>query len=206
MRAEVVIVDYGMGNLNSVRKKFARLNIEAKISSDPSEIEKADKLILPGVGHFRKAMHNLVEHDVASAVKEAVVGRGRPILGICLGMQLFARHSEEGGAEGLGFVDARIRRFRIRDDLSYKVPHMGWNQVVFKKQSDLMKGVPDNAEFHFVHSYHLVTDDARLILSETEYEETFVSSIEQDNVFGVQFHPEKSHDVGDVVFRNFTRI
>ena len=158
----VAIVDYGMGNLHSVRRKLDRIGVHAQLTSDPDEVLRADKLLLPGVGHFGKAMEHLTTLRLVPALQEAVVGRGTPILGICLGMQLFARGSEEGGAEGLGWIDADVVRFGVEDTLRYKVPHMGWNGVRVTRSSPLLDGVTDQTEFYFVHAYHLVCRDAEV--------------------------------------------
>ena len=139
----VAIVDYGMGNLHSVRRKLDRIGVHAQLTSDPGEVLRADKLLLPGVGHFAKAMEHLSTLDLVPALQEAVVDRGTPILGICLGMQLFARQSEEGGAEGLGWIDADVVRFGVEDTRRYKVPHMGWNGVRVTRSNPLLEGVTD---------------------------------------------------------------
>lgn len=199
----VAIVDYGMGNLHSVRRKLDRIGVHAQLTSDPDEVLRADKLLLPGVGHFGKAMEHLTTLRLVPALQEAVVGRGTPILGICLGMQLFARGSEEGGAEGLGWIDADVVRFGVEDTLRYKVPHMGWNGVRVTRSSPLLDGVTDQTEFYFVHAYHLVCRDAEATLCDTDYEYPFTSVVQREHIYGVQFHPEKSHDAGEALLRNF---
>ena len=202
----ILIVDYGMGNLQSVRKKLIRLKATPIVSSDPEDVINADKIILPGVGNFQKAMGNLERLHLTEALNEAVQVRHAPILGICLGLQLMATKSEEGGAEGLGWIDADVIRFRVRDKLKYKVPHTGWNQITKTKQSDLLKGISDSSEFYFVHSYHLRVSNSLDVLTQTEYEYDFPSSIHVGNIFGVQYHPEKSHDVGELLLDNFVRL
>lgn len=206
MPQNIVIADYGMGNLHSVQKKLHRLNVQAAVSSDPKEILAADKLILPGVGHFGKAMENLRALNLIETLGEAVQVKQTPILGICLGMQLMTRRSEEGNAAGLGWFDAEVVRFRVEDALRYKVPHTGWNQVSVAKESPLMKGLPEQTEFYFVHSFHARTDDRTIVLNETDYEYRFVSALEKDHIFGVQYHPEKSHDAGEQLIRNFVQL
>ncbi len=206
MPGRIVIVDFGMGNLNSVRKKISMLGGSPVVSSDPKDIECCDKLILPGVGHFGKAMNNLKQLGLVEALRVYALERKKPVLGICLGMQLFAKKSEEGNAEGLGWVDAEIVRFRISDTTLFKVPHIGWNRVSIAKESMLMKGIPPASEFYFVHSYYLVAKEKGNVLGETEYESRFVSAIECENIFGVQFHPEKSHDAGKTLLSNFIQL
>ena len=207
MPTKIVIVDFGMGNLNSVRLKIAKdKNAVVNISSDSKEIMTADKLILPGVGHFAKAMNNLKEFNLISALNEFVIIKKKPILGICLGMQLMANKSEEGGASGFGWIDSDVVRFGVEDKLKYKIPHCGWNQIIKSKDSCLMNDIPELSEFYFVHSYHLVVKNHSDILNETEYESKFTSAIEKGNIFGVQYHPEKSHDLGEVLLKNFINL
>jgi len=202
----ITIVDYGMGNLNSVKRKLARIGIDALVSNLPSDISKADKLILPGVGHFQKAVENLKELRLWEALNEAVLIKKVPILGICLGMQLMAKHSEEGDCDGFGWFDAEVVRFKVEDFLTHKIPHTGWNQIKKAKESLLMNDVPDLSEYYFVHSYHIKCNNQSDILNETEYEYKFTSAIEKEKIFGVQYHPEKSHDAGDLLFRNFINL
>ncbi len=206
MSSDLVIVDYGMGNLNSVKRALDRMRVDALISSDPKEIAGSDKIILPGVGHFAKAMSNLKELNLLDVLNEAALVKKKPILGICLGMQLLAKHSEEGDSEGLGWFDADVVKFEVSDKLKYKIPHMGWNQVSIKKQSSLMKNIPEMSEFYFVHSYHVKTKTRTDDLNETEFDYVFSSAIEKDNIFGVQYHPEKSHDAGAQLLENFIKL
>lgn len=203
---QIVIVDYGMGNLNSVKKRLSQFGASSVVSSDPETVSKAGKLILPGVGHFQRAMRNLKDLGLIDVLNEAVLTRRTPILGICLGLQLMANHSEEGDAAGLGWVDASVVRFQPGDTLKFKVPHVGWNQIAISKGSALMRDIPDSSEFYFVHSYFLKPNTAADILNMTEYDHRFASAIERDNIFGVQYHPEKSHEVGDRLLRNFAGI
>ncbi len=199
----MVIVDYGMGNLHSVLKAFHRIGAEVKVSSEKSEIEKADKLILPGVGHFRNGMARLSELGFVEVLGRAVLERKVPILGICLGIQLFTRYSEEGDVDGLGWVDAQTVRFDF-SGLGRKltIPHMGWNNLHLKKKCPLLEGVGDY-QFYFVHSYHLKCADNELSVAETDYGFRFTSVIRKGNIYGTQFHPEKSHKGGLRILRNF---
>ena len=206
MKKTVTIVDYGMGNLHSVKKKLDRLKTTSSITSNPRDIIKADKIILVGVGHFAKAMKNIKELDLLDALSEVAIIKKKPVLGICLGMQLMAKDSEEGNTEGLGWLDANVRKMQVDDTLKFKIPHTGWNKITQSKKSHLMKGIPELSEFYFVHSYYLKSNETSNILNETEYCFKFTSAIEKDNIFGVQYHPEKSHDVGEVLLKNFISL
>jgi len=199
----VVVVDYGMGNLHSVQRKLGHAGATAVVTHDPAVVAVADKLVLPGVGHFGKAMQTLERSGLKEALDEAVRKRGAPILGICLGMQLFAAHSEEGDTAGLGWIAADVVRFRVSDPIRFKVPHIGWNDVQPRKESPLTRGLDGRAEFYFVHAYHLVCHDPDDVLLETTYEYRFPSAVARANVYGVQFHPEKSHDAGLALLRRF---
>lgn len=206
MSSEIVIVDLGTGNLFSVAKSLARIGANALISSRADDIVNAQKIVLPGVGHFAKAMRVLTELNLKDALNEAVLVERKPVLGICLGMELMAQKSEEGDVAGLGWIDAEVVRFDIADRQRFKVPHIGWNGIEIKKESLLMKGLSGSSEFYFLHSYHLKVNDASNVLNETEYETVFTSAIERDNIFGVQYHPEKSHDAGTRLLRNFVEM
>ncbi|SVB30085.1 uncharacterized protein METZ01_LOCUS182939 [marine metagenome] len=206
MKKTLAIVDYGMGNLNSVKKKLDRLKTTASITSNPKDIIKADKIILVGVGHFAKAMKNIKELNLLDTLNEVAIIKKKPVLGICLGMQLMANDSEEGNSEGLGWLDANVRKMQVDDTLRFKIPHTGWNKITQSKKSHLMKGIPESSEFYFVHSYYFKSNETSNILNETEYCFKFTSAIEKDNIFGVQYHPEKSHDVGEVLLKNFISL
>lgn len=206
IQQKIVIIDYGMGNLRSVQKKFIRVNANIAISSDPSIISKADKLVLPGVGHFANGVAKLKEYGIWDILNKKVLKDKTPILGICLGMQLMAKHSEEGGVEGLAWFDADIIKFRVKDQLKYKVPHMGWNNAVINKETGLFKGISEDAMFYFVHSFHIKCNNTEDILTTTKYEYSFTSAIQKGNIYGTQFHPEKSHNLGEQVFNNFVNL
>lgn len=199
----VGIVNYGMGNLWSVKKKLDRIKIDSLISDNWKDLKKCDRLILPGVGHFSNAIAEIKRRDLWSYLDDEVVLNKKPILGICLGMQLMAKSSEEGDEAGFGWFDAEIIRFRINDKLKYKVPQIGWNQIIIKKDNHLFKGVDLETGFYFVHSFHIVCNDKSDILNETTYEYPFVSAVKKGNITGVQYHPEKSHEAGEVLFANF---
>jgi imidazole glycerol-phosphate synthase subunit HisH len=201
-----VIVDYGTGNLTSVKRALDRIRAPVVISSRPDDIKNADKIILPGVGHFDRAMHTLKDLGLVDALNEAVLAKGKPILGICLGMEIMAKTSEEGNLPGLGWFDAELIRFDITDHARFKVPHMGWNQIRVTKPSVLFAEVCEEAEFYFAHSYHLKLNDRLDLLNETDYGIRFPSAIERENIFGVQYHPEKSHDAGARLLKNFVEM
>jgi glutamine amidotransferase len=177
---------------------------KATVSSDSKEIEQADKLILPGVGAFDKAMTNLKELKIIPLLNQKVVQQRIPILGICLGVQLFANSSEEGKLPGLGWIDAEVKRFRFEPNQTrLKIPHMGWDLIKIKKESSLLKDLEKNARFYFVHSYHIVCHNSEDVLTETFYGYDFTSSVQKGNILGVQFHPEKSHKFGLKLLKNF---
>lgn len=206
MNEPVTIVDYGMGNIQSVRKTLRLAGVSSAVSSNPDVILSAERLILPGVGHFAKAMGNLRSRGLIEALNEAVLKQKIPILGICLGMQLMAQYSTEGDEEGLGWFDGSVVRFDVQDKLLYKVPHMGWNQAQQAKPSALLNNIEQHSEFYFLHSFHYVTKTLDEILMNTSYSYGFASAIEKDNIYGFQFHPEKSHDVGLHLLKNFASI
>ena len=202
----VGIVDYGMGNLNSVMKSLDRMRVSSVVSSDPKVIINADRIILPGVGHFGKAMSNLKEMNLIDVLCESVLIKQKPILGICLGMQLMTKKSEESETEGLGWFEAETIKFNVSDTMKYKIPQMGWNEIYIKKNSLLMNKIPELSEFYFSHSYQVKTNNQFDVLNETDYEYRYPSAIEKDNIFGVQYHPEKSHDVGLQLLKNFNEL
>jgi len=179
------------------------MGVSSIISSDPKDIVNTEKIIFPGVGHFGKAMSKLKELNLVDTLHEAVLVKRKPILGICLGMELMAKGSQEGNAEGLGWLDAEVVDFNVSDKTKYKIPCIGWNQIHIKKDSLLMNNISDLSEFYFLHSYHLKINNQSDILNETQYDYFYPSAIEKDNIFGVQYHPEKSHEAGAQLLKNF---
>ena len=203
MPGKLVIIDLEMGNLNSVKKVMERINQNVLVSCQAKDIKNADKIILPGIGHFQKAMENIEKLQLSEPLNEAVMIKKKPILGICLGMQLMAKSSTEGKSKGLGWMNGEVVKFNVSNPVKNKVPHMGWNQINQTRKSLLMKNIPDLSEFYFVHSYHWETNIKEDIINETEYDYIFPSAIERENIFGVQYHPEKSHDAGEQLLKNF---
>jgi glutamine amidotransferase len=199
----IAIIDYGMGNLGSVKRKMDRIGARSIITSNADEIRNANKIILPGVGHFAKAVSEIKRRGLWDLLSDQVLVEKKQILGICLGMQLMAKHSEEGNAEGFGWFDAKVIRFKVSDTTRYKIPHIGWNTANPVKGSSLFENINPDSEFYFVHSYHIECNNSDDILTETIYDYPFTSAIQKENIFGVQFHPEKSHDAGEVLLRNF---
>lgn len=206
MPQNIMVLDYGMGNHFSIVKRLLKFDCRVFAGNSVKEMSEADKIVLPGVGHFGKAVENIKKLGVLDALNEAVLAKQKPILGICLGMQLMAKKSEEGDTEGLGWIDAEVVKFKITNSLHFKIPHIGWNTVEQKKDAALLKNIPSNSEFYFVHAYHMHNNQNQDILGVTNYEYSFVSAIEKDNIFGVQFHPEKSHDIGNTLLENFTKL
>jgi len=206
MPQKIHIIDYGMGNIFSIYKRLEKLGMAITVSANDSDIRNADKLILPGVGHFGKAMEHLKKNDLVETLNEEVLSNKKPILGICLGMQLMAEHSEEGDANGLNWIPAKVIKFKLPKDSRLKTPQIGWNTIDIRKESILMRDLSNHSEFYFVHSYHCVPSNPDHILSLSEFGISFCSAIQKDQIFGVQYHPEKSHDQGQQLFKNFTSL
>lgn len=200
----IYIVDYGMGNLGSVQNMFKYLGVGSKITDDPQELKSASKILLPGVGSFDQAMTRIANSGFRDMLNLKVLVEKVPLLGICLGMQLITLGSEEGKLPGLGWISASTIRFPRNNGL--KVPHMGWNTVTPTTQSPLTKDLPDESRFYFVHSYYVKVENERNSILKTEYGLTFDAAIQQDNIYGAQFHPEKSHKFGMQLLKNFSSI
>ncbi len=203
---KLVIIDYGIGNLGSVKNMLAKVGVKAVVSSDHKEILTADKLILPGVGRFDYGMSRLTELDLVNVISEIVNGHKTPILGICLGAQLLTEFSEEGNCNGLGFIKGKTVAFnKAQLGSNLKVPHMGWNEVKGYEKSRLFNEMFEEPRFYFVHSYHFEINDPVDVISYVDYGYTFPVAIEKENVMGVQFHPEKSHKYGMKLLENFIK-
>lgn len=200
----IVVVNYGMGNLGAIVNMLHKVGIEAMVSSSVADIDRADKLILPGVGAFDSGAKNLNELGLINILTMKAIEEKIPILGICLGMQLFTKRSEEGKLPGLGWLDAETVRFNFDNaQKNLKAPHMGWNELFIRKPSYLFHDVHGVPRFYFVHSYHVVCHEAEDILTTTLYGYDFVSAVQRKNIVGVQFHPEKSHRFGLRLLTNF---
>jgi glutamine amidotransferase len=206
----IAIIDYGMGNLRSVQKGFERMGHDAVVTRDPKMILNAAKVVLPGVGAFPDCMQNLEQFGLIDPVVKSI-GSGKPFLGICLGLQLLFTEGEEFGIhKGLDIIKGRVIRFSgppfdaPRSALdTLKVPHMGWNAVSIKRRPPALADVPDQSHFYFVHSYHVVPEDRNVVATTTNYGIEFVSSVWKDNIFAVQFHPEKSQELGLSILKHF---
>ena len=199
------IIDYGMGNLGSMRNMFKRIGANVRVESDPSRLANAGKLVLPGVGSFDAAMARINESSGLRDLLEHKANAEKiPILGVCLGMQLLTKSSEEGELPGLGWIDAKTIRFPKQDGL--KVPHMGWNVASPARKSPLIVDVSKESRYYFVHSFCVQVEDAEHSIMRTDYGLEFDSAIARDNIYGVQFHPEKSHRFGMQILRNFAKL
>lgn len=204
----VTIVNYGMGNLGSIKNMFKYIGVEAIIESDIDKIAKASKILLPGVGSFDAAMKRINDSNLIEVLNEKALKEQIPILGICLGMQLLTNSSDEGNLKGLGWIDAKTLSFRNFLQRDARVPHMGWNYVKISNTSLLTTGLreDEDARFYFVHSYFVRVENEKNSILKTNYGINFDSAIQKDNIYGAQFHPEKSHKFGMKIFENFARI
>ncbi len=198
----IVIIDYGAGNLKNLKNAFDFLNVKTEITSDPSVVNQATKMLLPGVGAFGYAMDNLRSKKLDEVIIQNVAN-GIPLFGICLGMQLLFTESDEAGRHaGLNLIPGKVVRFKI----NLKVPHIGWNTLIKCNDSALVKDLNKDSYAYFVHSYHCVPDDSKDIVTETEYEIKFCSMVQRNHIFGAQFHPEKSQEVGLKILQNFVEL
>lgn len=217
----IAIIDYGMGNLRSVEKGFLKVGVKATVTNKPEVVDKADGVVLPGVGAFRECMKELSDLNLTDSVVNAIK-ENRPYLGICLGLQvLFSEAEEFGKCRGLDIFKGKVVKFDFSSVPSnvegaidnrqstidnLKVPHMGWNELKIQKNNPLLDGIPDNAFFYFVHSFYVASEDSSIVSTTTDYGVEFVSSICKDNVYAVQFHPEKSQALGLKLLENFGKI
>lgn len=200
----ITIVNYGMGNLGSILNMFKRIGVQACVTSDLLAIQSAQKILLPGVGAFDAAMERINSSGLREILEHKAMIEHVPVLGICLGMQLLTRGSEEGKLSGLGWIDADTRRFSLQTGI--KVPHMGWNVAMPSNQSLLTSNLPDEPRFYFVHSYYVAVDDPAHSIMRTTHGVSFDSAVQNGNIYGAQFHPEKSHKFGMQLLKNFAEL
>jgi len=204
------IIDYGVGNIGSIANMLKKVNEDAIITSDLEKIADAKKLVLCGIGAFDDGMSKLGNMGIIDILKKKVLTDKTPILGVCLGMQLFTKYSEEGSKEGLGFISGHTQKFQFQETVPaggkpLRIPHMGWNLVNLSKKSKLFNDMYEEPRFYFVHSYHVVTDHPDDVLLTASYGYPFTAAFEKDNIIGVQFHPEKSHKFGMKLYENFVK-
>ena len=200
----IAIIDYEMGNLRSVQKGFEKVGHSAIVTSDAAQIRSASRVVLPGVGAFEDAMDALKRRDLIEPILEQIQA-GKPFLGICLGLQLLFEKGFEGGEhEGLGLLAGTVNRFELPE--SYKVPHMGWNQIKIRQSAPILETIADGGYFYFVHSYFVAPSDDSCVALETDYGVDFCSMIWRDNLYATQFHPEKSQELGLRILKNFAEL
>jgi glutamine amidotransferase len=203
----ITLVHYGLGNIQAFVNLYNRLNIPVAVAETADELRHAQKIILPGVGAFDWAMTRLEQSGMRACLDDLVMAKHRPVLGVCVGMQMMAKRSEEGVMEGLGWIDAEVRRF---DEVFFAqkthLPHMGWNDVAPRQHSGLFRSLDSGARFYFLHSYYVAPRQEGDVLATTDYNGSFASSVRSGNVFGVQFHPEKSHQWGIQLLKNFAEL
>lgn len=203
----ITIIDYGLGNVLAFMNVYSRLNIPVAVAKSAGDLVKATRLILPGVGSFDHAMRELELSGMRQAIEQLVLEKGMPVLGICVGMQMLAKTSEEGMLPGLGWIDGQVRKFDVSTmPRGTNLPHMGWNDVKPVADSGLFKGMEQDARFYFLHSYYFQCLQRADVLAVTDYGDQFTCAVRRSNVYGVQFHPEKSHHFGSQLLRNFSEI
>jgi len=200
----IAIIDYGAGNLRSVAKAFEAVGIQAEITKDKVAIRNAKGIVLPGVGSFDSAISELRTQSLEGLIEEAIA-LGKPFLGICLGMQHLFESSEEGSQKGLALFKGSVKKFKFAGTpwSNLSIPHMGWNRLMFKQKAAIFDGIDEGTMMYFAHSYHVVPAEEKLVAARTDYGVEFVSAIAKDNVFGIQFHPEKSGPAGLQILKNF---
>tara|TARA_X000000368_G_C22998228_1_gene697699 strand:+ start:612 stop:1229 length:618 start_codon:yes stop_codon:yes gene_type:complete len=202
----ICIIDYGLGNLASIFNAIKQVEKNVKVTNEAKEIENSTHLVLPGVGSFNAGMEGLAKRNLIKILSNEVLNKKKPFLGICLGMQLLSSASDESkGVEGLSWIDGKVVKIDS-ENKSIKIPHMGWNEVKISNNSKLYINVKNDSSFYFVHSFHFVPKDKTIISGTCEHGTKLVASIEKDNIFATQFHPEKSHDIGTELLINFLKI
>ena len=199
----ISIINYGLGNINAFINVYKSLNIDIKIIENYKEIETAEKIILPGVGSFDKAISLLESKDLLESLKNVALVKKIPILGVCVGMQILANSSEEGKKKGLGLIDGRILKLNVPPQENFPIPHMGWNSLKLVNDNKLLENLKKESYFYFLHSYYFECANSSNIISKTNYISNFCSAVNFENIYGVQFHPEKSHGNGTLLLKNF---
>lgn len=203
----ITIIDYGLGNINAIVNAYKAVNLETRIATCADHLDDVEHIILPGVGHFDHAMHLLNRSGMKDKLDNLVLNEKKPVLGICVGMQILAKYSEEGIESGLAYVNAEVKKFDISKlNHDTKIPHMGWNNVSQIDSNPLFKNIDQDGSFYFLHSYHVNCIDKDNIISVTDYEGQFTSAFRKNNIYGVQFHPEKSHRNGELLLYNFAKL
>lgn len=203
--ADVTLVHYGLGNIQAFAHIYQRLNIDFDVAETPGQVAAARRLILPGVGAFDWAMARLAKSGLRAALDEAVLGRSVPVLGVCVGMQMMAESSDEGTTPGLGWITANVERFFKKVNAHKPLPHMGWNDITPKSTACLFAGI-EGPRFYHLHSYYMVPENESEILATADYDGVFATAVRKGNIFGTQFHPEKSHKWGIDLLDNFARM
>jgi glutamine amidotransferase len=202
----IAIVDYGLGNISAFANVFDRINQPFALARTPDELKAATKIILPGVGSFDYAMLLLEKSGMKDVLNDKVLDEKTPVLGVCVGMQMLARASEEGTSAGLGWIDGDVKKFFDAPGHPIRIPHMGWNNATPAREHGLLDGLDDSSRFYFLHSYYFDCDDQADVLATTVYDGRFTCAVAHENIYGVQFHPEKSHRWGNQLLSNFARM
>lgn len=203
----ITIINYGLGNIKAIQNVFNKISVPSRVVSNINELDGAEKIVLPGVGAFDYAMQKLKNSGMHDKLNELVLEQEVPVIGICVGMQMMAKSSDEGKLEGLGWIDANVKKFdETKLDNKIQLPHMGWNDVNPSKINSLFIGLEKNARFYFLHSYYISCNQNEQALATSEYPEKFVCAVNHKNIYGVQFHPEKSHQFGVTLLHNFAKL
>ncbi|MBD1143777.1 imidazole glycerol phosphate synthase subunit HisH [Pelagibacterales bacterium SAG-MED33] len=200
------IIDYGLGNINAISNIYNKLKIQNIIISTPKDFDKSEKFILPGVGAFDSAMTLLKKSNFILEIRRQIFEKNKKILGICVGMQIFAKNSSEGKNSGLNWINADVRKLNSENQNNLRLPHMGWNSIKITNNDLLLSGLEEDEYFYFCHSYYFNCVNQKNILAETNYGHEFPCVIKNDNIYGIQFHPEKSHDSGLKILKNFAQL
>lgn len=201
------LIDYGVGNIRAFANIYKQLDVPHKIASSVEDLEGCTKVVLPGVGAFDHAMEKLHQSGMKEKLDELVLEKKMPVVGICVGMQMLAKRSDEGTSEGLGWIDGEVKKFDVsKIQYATHLPHMGWNDIVPTKESPILKGLEKDAKFYFLHSYYFSCNKEQNAIASTEYGVDFTCAVNNENIFGVQFHPEKSHHFGITLLKNFSEL